>query len=477
MDRSISQGGTPTAGTPLLPADRDARLTVLVGLGVALAMLALYVLTRPSWQNIYDHFVWQAAAWLEGQAHIRYPVEATATSPGNAVLHDVVPLLGPDGLPTGRALIPFPPLPAVILLPLVAAFGTLTDQVLVSAIVGAIDVALAFWVLGRLTLRSWVRVLVTVFLGAGTVFWYAASIGTTWYFAHVIALAPALAAIGLALEADGDDRARADSAPAGDGGARAHWPAIGLDGRQVAVGFLLGLAATARLTVIFGLPFFVLVGGGGSWLRRGVSAAIGAAIPVLALVAYTLATTGEPFNPAYEILYRSEIEAYPQFDYNAAWAATDLRYIPQNVLVMLLAFPQVMPACEPGVAREMWSSAGCGFLVPRDIGTSLILTSPAYLLALAAVPAFGRDRVVAGATLATAAIAMVNLAHFSQGWVQFGYRFSLDFAPFLLLLVALGTERLLEGRQRAWAAVPVGLVALSVAVHAWGIGWARALGW
>ena len=28
--------------------------------------------------------------------------------------------------------------------------------------------------------------------------------------------------------------------------------------------------------------------------------------------------------------------------------------------------------------------------------------------------------------------------HFSQGWVQFGYRFSNDFAPFALILVALG---------------------------------------
>ena len=35
-------------------------------------------------------------------------------------------------------------------------------------------------------------------------------------------------------------------------------------------------------------------------------------------------------------------------------------------------------------------------------------------------------------------IALVNLMHFSQGWVQFGYRFSNDFAPFALVLVALG---------------------------------------
>ena len=51
--------------------------------------------------------------------------------------------------------------------------------------------------------------------------------------------------------------------------------------------------------------------------------------------------------------------------------------------------------------------------------------------------------------------------HFSQGWVQFGYRFSLDFAPFLLVAMALGTERFLgpRGASRPWRlGVVVGLV-------------------
>ena len=467
MDRSIAQGRAPTEAAPLFPADPASRLTVLVGLGVALAMLTLYVLTRPEWQVLYDHFIWQASAWLEGQAQIRFPVEATATSPGNAYLQDVVPLAGPDGLPSGRGIIPFPPLPALVLLPFVAVFGFATDQVLLGAVIGAVDVGLAFWALGRLPVRPWVRVLVTVFLGAGTVLWYAAALGSTWFFAHVVALAPTLAAVGLALDADTREPGR----PPGRAWAL-------LDGRQVAAGFLLGLATTARLTVIFGLPFLVLVGGGGGWRRRALSASAGAAIPILALVAYTLATTGEPLNPAYEVLYRTEVAAYPFLGYNGAWAATDLRYIPQNLGIMLLSLPVVMPACDPGLPREIWSAAGCGYLVPREVGMSLLLTSPAYLLALAALARVGRDRVVTGAGLATLAIAVVNLAHFSQGWVQFGYRFSLDFAPFLLVLTALGLERLVAGRRaRAWVAVAIVLVAASASIQGWGIGWARTFGW
>jgi hypothetical protein len=56
---------------------------------------------------------------------------------------------------------------------------------------------------------------------------------------------------------------------------------------------------------------------------------------------------------------------------------------------------------------------------------SILLTSPGFLLLLPALWR-GRSRVVAGGFLAVMAIGLVNLMHFSQGWVQFGYRFSND---------------------------------------------------
>ena len=77
-----------------------------------------------------------------------------------------------------------------------------------------------------------------------------------------------------------------------------------------------------------------------------------------------------------------------------------------------------------------------------------------------------------GPSIAVVAIAFVNLMHFSQGWVQFGYRFSNDFAPFALLLVGLGLVRL--GRIRGW---PLVLVAASIAINAWGVAWGVILQW
>jgi hypothetical protein len=450
-----------------------SRSTLAVGIGLVVACFVLYSLTRPAWQTVYNHFVWQADAYLHGQVSIRYPVPATGFLPGNDFFNDVVPVVDAAGNETGRGMVPFPPLPAVVLLPLVAIWGMATDQAFLAVMLGALDVGIAFWLLGRLPIRAGPRAALTAFVGAGTVLWYASSLGTTWFLAHVIAVGLTLASVAVALDAD--DRARAL-----DPGA----PRPFLDRGQVLAGLLLGLAVTSRLTVVFGAVFLLFVGGGGSWTRRAAGAALGMAIPVGALLAYNLAVSGTLFNPVYESLYRYEVWAYPELNYHAAWSLQDVRYIPQNLGIMLGGLADVMPACDAGVPREIWSTAGCSWLVPRPVGMSLLLTSPAWLLAGAALPLL-RDRRVAGGLLATLVIGLVNLMHFSQGWVQFGYRFSLDFAPFLLVPTALGAEWLVarHGRGATRRGLLIGgaviglLVAASVAVQAWGIAWARTLGW
>ena len=157
---------------------------------------------------------------------------------------------------------------------------------------------------------------------------------------------------------------------------------------------------------------------------------------------------------------------------------------------MFLATPDVFPATLPdalgvaatpvclerGVARGLFD-VSCPLAVPRDLGMSVLLTSPAYLLLLPALRRYGRSRLVTGATIAIVLVVLVNLMHFSQGWVQFGYRFSNDVVPLALVLVAIGAERLVAS-GRAWAMPLVaGLVVASLAVNEWGIAWGSLLGW
>lgn len=500
MEGRVAQGRASTGVVRIDPHWLDLLPSALIGAGLIAAALAAYWL--PGSVRYYNHFVWQALAFLDGRAAITWPV------PGNEFFQDVLPLRDAAGNLTGYGLIPFPPLPAIVLLPFVALWGLATDQRAVSVILGAIDVGLAWWALGRLPIERPVRLAVTIFFGFGTVVWYAAGLGTTWFFAHVVALAPLLVAIGIALGADRSlDTSREAAAAAGadadepgpagptivsairrsvaelaDG---LRDPVAFIDRRQFVAGFLFGLASTARLTILFGAPFFMLVGSGGTLARRSISAGLGAMIPVGLLLAYNLATTGQLFHPGYEYLYQLEATGYRSLGYNPDWSIEDVRYLPQNLAIMFLSTPVILPANAPGVfgetGRALCAAEGavrglfdpdCPVALPKAIGMSIVLTSPAYLYIVPALARIRRSRLAAGSVLAVIAIAVVNLMHFSQGWVQFGYRFSNDFVVFALPLVALGMAR-----RGGVGLLATWLVGISVAINFWGVTWGNLLGW
>ncbi|MCY7419093.1 MAG: hypothetical protein LH650_11460, partial [Chloroflexi bacterium] len=74
-----SVAGTTTDGYARTSGSRfDGWLDMLgpglVGLAFVVVAIAVYVLSNPNRYGFYDHFVWQAQAWLDGSAAIRYPV-------------------------------------------------------------------------------------------------------------------------------------------------------------------------------------------------------------------------------------------------------------------------------------------------------------------------------------------------------------------------------------------------------------------
>jgi hypothetical protein len=466
----------------------DAIKPVHIGIFFVILALGIYVFSNPARLGWYDHFVWQADAFLHGRFAIAYPV--TEGPNVNGYFQDVMPLPTEPGAPS-YGLLPFPPLPAVLLMPFVAMFGLAADDQLLGAILGAINVGLAWRMVTRLTERNSVAALATLFFAFGTVHWYAAMLSTTWFLAHVVATTFLLIGITLALDAERREQLRArftelfsDDAPDEDqhevvatfeeSSLFLAWLRAlraNVDGMQFAAGLVFGIAALARLPVILGAPFFVFVGGGGSYRRRALSAGLGAVIPVALLLAYNLAATGHLFNPAYEWLYQHEYLGYlpPGFEIDRSWGIEDPRHIPRNSLIMLGWPPEVTPqGTDCGLSLF---DPSCPVLRPSTIGMSIFLTSPAYLLAVPVIATAWRKRVVMGSLLAIGAIALLNLAHFSQGWVQFGYRFSNDFAPFALILVTLGIARL----GVRW--LSVGLVAASIVINAWGVYWGVKLGW
>jgi hypothetical protein len=465
VERSITTTDRATSGTQVRSRAGKTWLRVPAGLRTALSLrdptavglffvivaAGIYTFSNPSRFNFYNHFVLQADAYLHGSFAIPMPH-----------FQDVMPLVDKPGF----GIIPFPPLPAILLVPLVLVQGVPADQGLFAVVLGAINVGLCWRMVTRVTDNSGANFLATLFFAFGTVAWYAAMLGSTWFFAHVVAITFLLLAITAALDGERQERARALMRQAG-ALVRGRGP---IDPLQFLAGFVFGVAALARLTVIFGAPFFVFVGGGGSYRRRALSAGLGAVIPMLLLLGYNLASTGHLFNPAYEWLYHHENLSYMPRDLpiDTSLGIEDLGHIPTNLLIMFGWPPLFHPECPLALLTP---PPACAVLRPDPIGMSILLTSPAYMLIAPIVAAAWRQRLVLGSALAVAVIATVNLMHFSQGWVQFGYRFSNDFAPFAVILVALAI---------AWLGVrwlTVGLVAISIAVNAWGVYWGVVQGW
>ncbi|MEP7378737.1 MAG: hypothetical protein ABI725_04155 [Chloroflexota bacterium] len=467
-----------------------------VGLFFVIVALGIYGFSNPARSGWYNHFVWQADAFLQGRFGIAFPV--TDGRFVNGYFQDIMPLASAPGA-ASYGLLPFPPLPAVMLMPLVAVFGLAADAQLFGVVLGAINVGLAWRLTTRLTDNRAAAFLATLFFAFGTVHWYAAIISTTWFLAHVVAITFLLLGISLALDAERREQIRhalrRGAAAAHDAGSRdplvatfeqkSLFVAWGrrllsyVDPLQFAAGFVFGLAALSRLTIIFGAPFFLFVGGGGSYRKRAISAGLGAVIPILLLLAYNYVSTGHLFNPIYDYLFQHQFRGQgyapsDEFYGQREWGAENPLYIPLNAVIAFLWPPQMFPNgtdCGLSLLRP-----SCPIAEPSPFGMSLFLSSPAFLLIPYIAAIAWRQRVILGALLAVVAIAVVNLAHFSQGWVQFGYRFSNDFAPFALVMVTIAIAWLAtKGRAFAWVAVP--LVVLSILVNAWGVYWGVTLGW
>jgi len=466
-----------------------------VGLFFVTLALGIYTFSDPSRSGFYNHFVWQADAFLHGRFLIEWPVNDGPFQ--NGYFQDVMPVPGEPGY----GLLPFPPLPAVVLMPFVAVFGLATDSQLIGVIIGAINVGLCWRMTTRLTTSRGAGFLATLFFAFGTVHWYASMLSTTWFLAHVIAVTFVFLGITLALDAERFYRARQlrPAIQSASGPRSALTETIedssmflgwyrrlreNIDPLQFLAGLVFGIGALARLPVILGAPFFVLVGGGGTIWRRGFAAGLGAVIPIAALLAYNLLATGHPFNPAYDHLYKTEYLGYlppqhclfPQdfcdtLKIDRSLGIEDIGHIPLNALIMFGWLPIFRPECGLQILNP-----DCPILQPDQIGMSIILTSPAYLLAIPAVIWGWRRRLVIGSVLAIVPIAILNLMHFSQGWVQFGYRFSNDFAPFALILVTLAIAHI-GARSRIGYGFVVVLVAASIIINAWGVYWGVILGW
>ena len=95
------------------------------------------------------------------------------------------------------------------------------------------------------------------------------------------------------------------------------------------------------------------------------------------------------------------------------------------------------------------------------MGLGLFFTTPAFIF-IFNIKALWKNKLSKYAALAVLFILPPIITHGTVGFTQFGYRFSLDFTPFLMILTANGMREKLGWPEKA-------LIILSVLINLWGV--------
>jgi hypothetical protein len=430
-----------------------------VYVGLYLIGLAVFgaVSGKQLWRQSSDpHYVYQADAWLHGELAIREPLKGDDWAKVETVILDdgsrasgrrlktrpAFRTLDGTEIPSSRirtrdhvtAYVSFPPFPAVVMLPQVALFGRGANDTLPTVLLAAAILPLAFLVLRRLAAAGLAprtpgdQLWLVATLAFGTVFFSIACQGKVWFTAHVIGVALALVYTWASIEAR----------------------------HPIVAGVALGLAAITRPPMAFMFPLIVLeawrmAGGLARWRQAGPERAAmirglvrtGAklAVPVIAIAAVAMVLNqlrfGSPteFGHSYlDVRQQAQIEKYGLFSYH---------YLSRNLAVAFTLLPELTDK-SPGV-------------VISGHGLAMWFTTPILLALLWPRSPSAIHRAL---WLTVAVVAIPIFCYQNSGWYQFGYRFSLDYMPFLVVLLAVG--------GRPFGRIARGLMVLGIAINLFG---------
>jgi hypothetical protein len=356
-----------------------------------------------------DHYLQLAWRLLQGK------IDVDHLSP---LYRDYVPW-------NGHKYLPFGPLPAILLAPVVAIFGVGVPLVFASYALTAVNIAVFWKLLSRIGVQTEVRTWLCLMYFGGTSYLSITLSGISTFFAHIVTTTFLLLAL---LEFHGRRR-------------------------YLLVGLSIGLAAATRMTALFSLPYFL-------WIvfsdrekpqarRTGGTALIGVGLVVpLSLVAiYNYARFGNPAESGFglALLYNNVLEQARSV------GLFSISHIPKNLYAMLLAGPRPVGGDAAAVLRFP-------FITPSPWGMGIFFTTPALVYVFRAS---WKDVITPASVVAIVATALPIITYYGIGYVQFGYRYALDFMPFLMLLAARGVRAPLSRTARA-------LIGASVVINIWG---------
>lgn len=197
--------------------------------------------------------------------------------------------------------------------------------------------------------------------------------------------------------------------------------------RYGVIGILMAAVAMTRLTAGVGVVFFILdilflsSAQGRDKRKAFIALFVPLGVAGLLLAGYNAARFGDMFNQGYGL----QILVIDALRQARSYGLFGIVHLPANLYYMLLAGPlPVIRDASTFVLRFP-------FIVPNPLGMSIFLVSP-YLLTLF----FQRlnDRLSWALLITCILVSIPLMLFYATGWFQFGYRYSLDFFPFLFLL-------------------------------------------
>lgn len=428
-------GPAPSASeSPAGPRPRLRRVHVLLFL-VSLAVFAAFAGPRILIHSADNHFVYLADAFLHGQTELtRKPHHQN-----DWASYEVLPLKGASAAAHGEVVkgfftrrggkpnefrllngeeidipaadrgtaerkyfVSFPPFPGVAMMPFVALSGFGANDVLFTVLCAALNVLLVFVLLRRLAELGYSQrteredLWLTAMLGFGSVHLWCSVLGQVWFTALIVGVACNLAYIYFSLDAR----------------------------HPFLAGLAMAAAFSTRASLLFAAVFFLhqvfFPSHGQRPDLRGIVRKLAlfglpCVVTGLLLLAYNYARFENPTEFGHTYLATGTIARIRDF------GLFNMHFLSRNLAAAFTLLPGI--------------DGQAPYLHLSKHGMSLFLTTPPLIWLL-----WPRRRHVLSRGFALTALTIAVPIFFYQntGWEQYGFRFSLDFMPYLVGLLALG---------------------------------------
>ena len=386
----------------------------------------------------YNHYVYLADGWMHGRLSLpgQPPNENDWAKVDVLKLRDGRELRGIYGSRTGGPVdrfyplrgtpetvlagdivsrssiryVSFPPFPAVLMTPFVAVWGLSFNDVLFNGLWAGLNPMLLFLLLRHLRARGLSRrtevddLWLTAMFGVGTVYYFCSVVGQVWFTAQIVAVTLSIGYL---------------------------WAALGAQ-RPMLAGLFVALGFATRPPWLV-IPLFICeavrsVGGWGA-LRTGaawralVKPMLRFSLPIavvgIILCVLNAARFGSPFEFGHKFLavqWQERMFRFGLFNYH---------FLSRNLAAALILLPRLMTHYP--------------YVKISQHGMSMLVTSPT--LAYSVLPQ-APNPLRRALWLTLLATALPSLLYHSSGFVQLGYRYSLDYLIYFLVLLAISSRPL-----------------------------------